>query len=96
MAAREPEPLDHSFTATLLAELGGVSWTCVVVPGSAELLGTTRAAKVTGTVDGAPLSTSLMPVGDGQHMLPVKASILKAIGKSIGDDVDVHLTQRLS
>ncbi|MEE6282289.1 DUF1905 domain-containing protein [Georgenia sunbinii] len=96
MTPREPEPLDHSFTATLLPELGGVAWTCVVVPGSAEMLGTRRAAKVVGTVDGAALSTSLMPVGDGRHMLPVKAAILKAIGKGVGDGVDVHLTQRLS
>lgn len=93
---KPPQPLDHAFTATLLPEAGGVAWTCVIVPGSIELLGTRRAAKVTGTVDGAPLSSSLMPIGDGRHMLPVKAPILKAIGKAVGDEVDIRLNERLS
>jgi len=95
-AAREWVPLDVTFTATVLAEAGGVGWTCVVLPGSAEVLGTRRAVKVTGTVDGSPLATSFMPLGDGGHMLPVKAPLLKQIGKGVGDDVTVHLVQRLS
>jgi hypothetical protein len=94
--AKPVQPLDHTFTATLLAEAGGVTWTCVLMPGSAELFGTRRAVKVTGTVDGYPLQSSFMPTGDGRHMLPVKAPILKNIGKGIGDDVTIHLEQRLS
>lgn len=89
-------PLDLKFTGELLAEAGGVAWHCVIVPGAADALGTRRAAKVAGTVDGVEFSSSLMPVGDGQHMLPIKAGLRKAIGKEPGDQITVHLQQRLS
>lgn len=93
---REWVPIDVTFTATVLAEAAGVAWTCVLLPGSAEVLGTRRAVKVTGTVDGGPLDTSFMPTGDGGHMLPVRKPLLAAIGKGVGDDVTVHLAQRLA
>ena len=37
-----------------------------------------------------------MALGDGTHKLPVAAPIRKAIQKSDGDDVDIHLTRRLN
>jgi hypothetical protein len=37
--------------------------------------------KVTGTIDGHPFKSSLMAMGDGRHMLPVKTEIRRAIGK---------------
>jgi hypothetical protein len=36
-----------------------------------------------------------MAIGDGTHMLPVKAEIRKAIGKEEGDTVTVRLEERL-
>lgn len=95
-ASREWVPIDVTFTAPVLAEAAGVAWTCVLLPGSAEVLGTRRAVKVTGTVDGSPLDTSFMPTGDGGHMLPVKRPLLTRIGKGVGDDVTVHLAQRVA
>lgn len=52
--------------------------------------------KVAGTVDGIPFTGAFMAMGDGTHKLPVAADIRKAIGKSDGDDVNVHLTDRLT
>jgi len=92
---KPPTPLDYHFTAVVLPECAGVAWTCVLMPNSVDIFGTRRAVKVTGTVNGCPLQSSLMPTGDGRHMLPVKAPILKTIGKGVGDQVTVHLTAQL-
>ena len=47
----EPRAIDFRFTAALEKE-GGPFATFVTVPGSVEYLGTAKAVKVTGTVDG--------------------------------------------
>ena len=48
--------------------------------------------KVKGTIDGYPISKyHLMPMGNGQLFLPVKAEIRKKIKKQAGDMVEVIL-----
>ena len=90
-----PRDLDVTFTAPI--EKDGAFPTYLTVPDSAELLGTRRAVKVTGTTDGAPFAATLMPSGEGPHWLPLRAAICTAIGKSrAGEEVTVHLQQRLS
>lgn len=90
-----PTPLDYTFTGPI--EKDGAFQTFVTVPGSAELLGTRRAAKVEGTIDGHAFAATLMPSGAGPHWLPLRKAICTLIGKSTaGDDVTVHLLQRLS
>lgn len=87
--------LDYSFTAPI--EKDGSYATYVTVPGSAELLGTRKAVKVEGTIDGHPFAATLMPSGQGPHWLPIRAALCKAIGKSkAGEEVSFHLARRLT
>lgn len=89
------EPIDITFTATLGKVREGDTWTCVQLPGSADTFGTRGLVKVAGTIDGQPFRGAFMALGDGTHKLPVTAAVRRALGKSDGDDVTVHLTHRL-
>lgn len=84
-----------TFTAALERSDAPGGWTYVVLPGSADLLGTRGLVKVTGTVDGVPFRTAFMALGDGRHKLPVAAAVRRALGKQAGDTVEVVVLERL-
>ena len=89
-------PLDITFTAILGKVREGDTWTCVQLPESATIFGTRGLVKVAGTVDGEPFRGAFMALGDGTHKLPVTAAIRRRIGRTDGDEVTVHLTERLN
>lgn len=96
MAHTSPGSLDVTFTATVERSTATGGWTYVVWPESTTFFGTRARVKIAGAIDGAPIRTSLMPLGDGRHKLPVTGDVLTAIGKTAGDIVPVHLTTRVA
>ena len=85
--------LDARFAAEIAKDKTS-GWTCVAWPESVRVLGTGKSVKVAAAIEGHEFQATFLPVG-GMHMLPLRAAILKAIKKQLGDTVEVQLKERL-
>lgn len=83
------------FTSKLEKSPHKGGWTYATWDKAAETFGTHGAVKIRGTVDGHPIETSFMAMGDGVQMLPIKSDVRKSIGKEAGDTVKIIITERL-
>jgi hypothetical protein len=84
-----------SFQTKVGVEIKGDTWSCIEIPGSAEFFGTGKTVRVDASVDGVKLeNVGAMVTGTGGHMVSLSAKVRKALGKDIGDTVDVVVAKR--
>jgi len=70
-------------------------WLCVEMQKSGEIFGTRMPVKISGMVDGLPFDATLLPFGNGNHMIPLRAALRKQLKKDQGDEVTIRLLKRI-
>lgn len=93
-AEQLPMTLDAAFKLTIVADRNS-GWACVQIPGSAELCGTGKSVGVAATVNGHPYEASMLPIGGGVHMLPLRAPFRRQLKLELGDEIDLVLLSRV-
>ena len=80
----------HEFEAVLERPDAAGTWTFLRVPFDVrEVFGSRARVAVKGSVNGVAVLSSLMPQGDGTHILVVNKSIRAQAGADLGDTVRV-------
>jgi len=79
------------FTATIINPEWMPSWSVIEVPGSKQFFGHGKSVKANATVDGVPVTSALMPTGQGDHFISVSATLRAKLGKGVGDEVAVRI-----
>ena len=49
---------------------------------------------IRGEIDGFAFERTLLPVGDGRHYFMLNAKMMKAIGKKMGDEVNIEIEEK--
>lgn len=86
------KPVCQNFTATLDRRGPNGAWTHVTVPFSVEdVFGSRAMIPVTGTMNGFPFRTSVMPRGDGTHYFAATKAMMAGAGAGPGQRVEITL-----
>jgi hypothetical protein len=86
----EPAPFTYQFEAVVERFQAKGGWHFVRFPyPPVETLGSNSPVRVHGTVNGVAYKRTLMPIGDGTHMLPLDATLRKVAKLVQGSSVRV-------
>jgi len=83
------------FTSIIRKSPARGGWSYVIWPESAAFFETRARVKVLASANGQELATSFMPLGDGNHKLPLTGALLRSIGKAPGDDIEIVVLERI-
>ena len=88
--------LRKEFKAVIKKSPNKGGWSYVLWPDSVKFFKTKGLVKVKGSIDGVPFKSSFMAMGNGFHMLPIRASIRKIIKKEVGNTILIKLKERIN
>jgi hypothetical protein len=84
-----PDALE--FSSTIVNPDWMPTWAVIEVPDSQTYFGTGKSVRANTTVDRVPVTSALMPTGQGHHFISVSAALRKKLGKGVGDQVHVRI-----
>lgn len=84
--------MKQEFEAKLTSRGPGGAWTFLYIPFSVEeVFGSKARVSVSGTMNGFPFRSSLLPMGDGTHRMAVSKEMQAGAKAAVGDSVKVTM-----